>query len=114
MLRRRRKHNSSISGIVLMRMRYLPIVILALPYFVGVSSAQNQSSPTESGRKVIRRVEPPYPAVAKKMSLGGTVKIIAVVAPDGSVKKVELVGGSPLLVDAAQSAIAQWKYAPGT
>jgi len=48
------------------------------------------------------------------MNLGGTVKVIAVVASDGSVKKVEPVGGSPILVQAAQSAISQWKYAPGS
>ena len=48
------------------------------------------------------------------MNLGGTVKVIAVVAQDGSVKKVEAVGGSPILVEAAQSAISQWKYAPGS
>jgi membrane protein involved in colicin uptake len=35
------------------------------------------------------------------------------VGPDGSVKKVEPVGGSPILVQAAETAISQWKYAPG-
>jgi outer membrane biosynthesis protein TonB len=47
------------------------------------------------------------------MGLGGTVRVVAVVGSDGSVKKVEPVGGSPLLVQAAETAIAQWKYAPG-
>jgi outer membrane biosynthesis protein TonB len=47
------------------------------------------------------------------MGLGGTVKVVAVVGPDGSVKKVEPVGGSPILVQAAETAISQWKYAPG-
>ena len=42
-----------------------------------------------------------------------SVRVIAVVASDGNVKKVEPVGGSPLLVQAAENAIAQWKYAPG-
>lgn len=48
------------------------------------------------------------------MNLAGTVKVIAVVAPDGKVTKVEAVGGSPLLVQAAQSAISQWKYVSGS
>jgi outer membrane biosynthesis protein TonB len=47
------------------------------------------------------------------MNLGGVVKVVAVVAADGNVKKVEPVGGSPLLVQAAENAIAQWKFAPG-
>ena len=48
------------------------------------------------------------------MNLGGTVKVVAVVAPDGSVKRVEPLGGSPILVQAAQNAVTQWKFAPGT
>ena len=47
------------------------------------------------------------------MNLGGTVKMVAVVAADGSVKKIEPVGGSPLLMQAAQNAVSQWKFAPG-
>jgi membrane protein involved in colicin uptake len=39
--------------------------------------------------------------------------VVAAVAPDGSVKKVEPVGGSPILVQAAANAISRWKYAPG-
>lgn len=46
------------------------------------------------------------------MNLSGTVKVFAVVAPDGKVKSVEPVGGSPLLIQAAQDAIMQWKFAP--
>lgn len=47
------------------------------------------------------------------MSLSGTVKLVAFVGPDGSVKKIEPLGGSPILVQAAQNAISRWKFAPG-
>jgi len=53
-----------------------------------------------------------YPPMAKRMNLAGTVKVFAVVAADGTVKSVEPVGGSPLLVQAAQEAITRWKFAP--
>ena len=46
------------------------------------------------------------------MNVSGTVKLIAVVAPDGKVKAIEPLGGSPLLIEAAKQAISQWKYAP--
>jgi protein TonB len=36
----------------------------------------------------------------------------AVISPDGQVKNVEVVGGHPLLVNAAVDAVKQWKYAP--
>ncbi len=39
--------------------------------------------------------------------------MIAVVAADGNVKSVEPVGGSPVLIKAAEDAVAKWKFAPG-
>jgi TonB family protein len=96
-----------------MRMRYALILAVAFSYCFGPAAlAQSQQSSNESGRKLIRKVEPRYPEIARKMNLGGTVKVIAVVAPDGKVTKVEALGGSPILVEAAQSAVTQWKYAP--
>jgi len=88
---------------------------LALSFCFGIAtSSQAQQSSTEgTHRGVVRRVEPRYPELAKKMNLGGTVKVIAVIAPDGKVTKVQPVGGSPLLVEAAQSAISQWKFTAG-
>jgi len=99
-----------------MHMRYVAVVILALSYCLGsaVSAQGQQSSSNEGGRRIVRKVEPRYPEEAKRLNLGGTVKVIAVVASDGIVKKVEPVGGSPLLVQAAEGAISQWKYAPGS
>ena len=98
-----------------MSMRNALIAVVALiSSFAPTSSAQSQPESSDSGRKLVRKVEPRYPEIAKRMNLGGTVRVIAVVAPDGNVKKVEPLGGSPLLVQAAQSAITQWKFAPGT
>jgi membrane protein involved in colicin uptake len=34
------------------------------------------------------------------------------VRPDGTVKDVKILGGHPLLVDAAVRAVMQWKYQP--
>ncbi len=80
----------------------------------GLATAQSDPSSAEGGRKIVRRVDPQYPAIAKKLNLGGTVKVIATVASDGAVKKVDAVGGSPLLVQAAQNAVSLWKFAPGS
>jgi TonB family protein len=55
-----------------------------------------------------------YPEMAKRMNLSGTVKLFAVVAPDGSVKSVAPVGGRPRLVESAENAIRKWKYAPAS
>ena len=72
-----------------------------------------QSQQSTSSRRITRQVAPVYPDVAKKINLGGTVKVIAVVGADGDVKSVEPVGGSPVLLKAAQDAVAKWKFVPG-
>jgi len=97
-----------------MRMRCFPILFLLVSLWPGPpGTAQNLESPNGGGRKVVRRVEPQYPEMAKRANLSGTVKVYAVVSLDGTVKSVEPVGGSPLLVQASQNAIKLWKFAPG-
>ena len=66
-----------------------------------------------SDRKVKVDVKPTYPAMAKKMSVSGTVKLELVVAPNGTVKNIKVLGGHPLLVEAAETAAKQRKYEPG-
>ena len=61
-------------------------------------------------RAVIRKVQPRYPALAQTMSIKGSVKLEVVVEPDGSVKSLNTKGGHPILVQAAQDAIRQWKW----
>ena len=63
-------------------------------------------------RKVLSRVTPQYPSIARNLSLKGSVRAEAVVEPNGTVKTVEVRGGHPLLVRAAQSAIYKWRWAP--
>jgi len=77
-------------------------------------TAQGQESSSEAVRPVIRRTEPRYPEIALRMNISGTVKVIAIVAPDGKVKSVKAAGGHPILIDAAQRAISVWRFAPAS
>ena len=52
--------------------------------------------------------------MARTMNLKGNVKAEAVVEPNGVVKSVEVKGGHPVLVRAAQDAIYKWKWAPAS
>jgi len=70
-------------------------------------------SQEEFGRKVKSKVQPTYPEIAKHMSLTGTVKLEVVVAPNGTVKSTNVVGGHPLLSSAAVDAIKKWRFEPG-
>jgi TonB family protein len=95
-------------------MRYVLIPFLISSTFFGLSgTTQGQQSSTENVRRIVRQTAPSYPELARRMNLGGTVKVVAVVAADGNVKSVEPVGGSPVLIKAAQDAVAKWKFAPG-
>jgi TonB family protein len=64
-------------------------------------------------RKVQKRVPPVYPELAKRMHIGGVVRILARVAPDGTVTDVKTVSGNKLLSLAAEEAVKQWKFAGG-
>ena len=98
-----------------MRMRYVLILIPVFLISLGpAGTAQGQQSAAETARKIVRQAAPVYPEMARKIGLGGTVKVVAVVAADGDVKTVEPLGGSPLLLKAAEDAVAKWKFAPGS
>jgi TonB family protein len=64
----------------------------------------------ELTRKAKTRVAPMYPELAKRMSISGVVKVEVVVAPNGSVKSTKVVGGHPLLVNAAIDAVKKWRF----
>ena len=61
-------------------------------------------------RKAISNPAPVYPQVAKRMQLEGVVKIDVVVGPDGKIKESKVIGGHPVLVDAAMTALRDWTY----
>jgi TonB family protein len=97
-----------------MRSRFLLLIFAWFFVFFAAVSVHAQDSSPQSTRKVVKQTMPRYPDLARRLNLAGTVKVMATVSPDGKVKKVEPVGGSPLLVQAAQDAVAQWKFAPAS
>ncbi len=82
---------------------FVVVVVLLAANVVGQSSS-------ESTRKVLSRVAPQYPSLARSMSLEGSVKADVLVLPNGSVKSIEIKGGHPLLGQAAQNALREWKW----
>ena len=82
--------------------------VLLVIFQAGPATAQTDES--TSDRKVVTKVVPPYPAIARSMNLSGTVKLEALVLANGSVKAVQVKGGNPLLVQSAQRAVQDWKW----
>ncbi len=62
--------------------------------------------------KLLRRVVPAYPPLAKQARVSGTVRLIGVIAKDGTMQQLQMVSGHPLLVQAALDAVRQWLYRP--
>lgn len=68
----------------------------------------------QESRKAIANPTPAYPEVAKKLHLAGTVKVQVVIAANGQIKEVKVVGGHPVLVSAVEETLKNWKYAPAS
>ena len=67
-----------------------------------------------SSRKLKTRIEPLYPEIARKNNISGSARVELLVAQDGHVKDVKVLGGNPVLVQAAVAAVMKWKYEPAT
>jgi TonB family protein len=64
----------------------------------------------ELTRKVKTKISPAYPDLARRMNIAGTVKVLVVVSPSGNVKDSKVVGGNPVLANAAIDALKKWKF----
>ena len=95
------------------RLKKLMLTVSALAVFSGAALSAQTGTTDESKRKVKTKVAPAYPELAKRMSVGGKVKIEVVITPDGHVRSTKVVGGHPLLVQACQDAVKEWKFLPG-
>ncbi len=62
--------------------------------------------------KLIKRVEPVYPELARRTGVSGVVILKVIVDEEGNVATVTVLQGHPLLNDEAVRAVAQWKYSP--
>jgi len=65
-------------------------------------------------RAVKSRVSPAYPEIVKRMKIGGAVKLEATVDAQGKVTDIKTVRGNHMLSVAAEDAVRQWKFVPGS
>ncbi len=69
--------------------------------------------------KLIKKVEPVYPADAAAQHISGTVRVYYVIGGDGAVYNAHALSGEglsedPSLRKAAEDAVLQWRYQPAT
>jgi len=98
-----------------MRSRVTATIVLLLGVcFVPGMSAPScaQEAKAQATRKVIHKQDPALPPLARNLNLRGTVKLEVSVAGSGAAKEVRVLGGNPVLTDAATKAVSTWKWEP--
>lgn len=65
--------------------------------------------------RLLVKITPEYPDVARRIRLEGRVSLEVVVGPDGSVETVDVVAATnPLFTGPAVDAVKRWRYTPAT
>jgi TonB family protein len=90
-----------------MRMKLLQAATLALLVAMALPSR------AADDRAIKSRVAPVYPEIAKRLKIGGEVKLDATVDANGKVTDVKPVSGNRVLSQAAEDAVRQWRFEPG-
>jgi TonB family protein len=92
-------------------MRRLSLLVVVIGLSANSSplqcAAQTRTPPE---RKVVEKVAPVYPQLAKRMHIEGVVKLEVVVRANGSVKSIQVLGGNPVFLEAANEAVRKWKF----
>ncbi len=87
----------------------LAVVVVA---GAGLVELRGQDAQSETTRRATNKVKAVYPDLARRMNLTGTVKVEVVIAPNGIVKSAKIVGGHPVLANAALDAVRKWRFEP--
>jgi protein TonB len=84
-----------------------------LPHLVEATPSKPiaVTSDIQSAR-LIHKVIPVYPNLARITRISGTVRLQATVSAEGTIEKLEVISGHPILVQAAVDAVRQWIYRP--
>jgi TonB family protein len=93
-----------------MQEKPLLISLWVKAFFAVVLSLCALQAAGQEARKAVSRPTPTYPEIAKPMRLAGVVKIEVVIGTDGKIKETKVIGGHPVLVEAALEALHDWKY----
>jgi TonB family protein len=80
----------------------------------GVKVLAVMGEERKSDRALLVRIEPNYPETLKQMQIGGIVRLQVFISAKGSVEDARLLGGNPILGEAAIAAVRKWVYAPAS
>jgi protein TonB len=85
---------------------------LSTPEMASAEKPRMQVPADVMEKLLVHRVEPKYPAEARKSNLQGIIALDIVVGNDGSVVKMRPLNGPDVLAQAAMDALRWWKFEP--
>jgi TonB family protein len=68
--------------------------------------------PEELQKRAVYSPPPPYPVLAMKAGIQGTVRLQVRIGRDGRAEVLKILQGEPVLAEAAIAAVKQWRYKP--
>ncbi|HUI54560.1 MAG TPA: energy transducer TonB [Bryobacteraceae bacterium] len=83
--------------------------------FAGTVLAQDQPKKitrAEALAAIATKVQPEYPPMAKQLHVEGEVQLEALVAENGTVTKVNILSGNPMLTGPTADTLKKWKFKP--
>ena len=77
-----------------------------------VKNSRQGNAPRVTPAEALKKIQPPYPAIAKAANASGSVHVEILVSETGEVLEAHAAGGHPLLHDAAAQAARGWVFKP--
>jgi TonB family protein len=101
----------------LIRIRYVvafAVVLLAATLWTQLSPSRITLAQDVLQTKLVKESspDPRYPEEARKKGLQGVVKLRVLVAKNGTVKKLSVISGDPILAKASLDTVRRWRYQP--
>jgi TonB family protein len=84
--------------------------VLLFSLFIACCATGLYARDPSSRRQPVYKVDPDYPPDLKRAYIGGTVRLNLLISPSGTVETVSILGGNPVLAEAAVRAAKKWKY----
>jgi TonB family protein len=92
--------------------RFVVLAVCTTTLLASTPFSCAQQDQSENKRKMVTKIVPIYPSLAQKMGIAGSVKIEALVAPNGAVKSAGILGGHPVLAQAGVDAVRKCRWEP--
>jgi TonB family protein len=77
-----------------------------------MKAAENLRISAEAADVVSQPVRPGYPVLARQMKVQGSVILQALIGRNGLIQDLHVLTGPPILADAAEQAVRQWRFKP--